>query len=340
MFILISCSVYSQLIELDKLGKKSYYFKNILEHDSLNLLFHSRENITDIKRLINTPGKYNYFNQYLLFPPLLEFKEELLHREIFYFDTLNYKLKQISEDYFVTGDEIYYSFYNNIIVKFISFYGKYPKEDAMFSGISLIDGNQMSINNDYIFNNEKIARIYSNGSELIIITIPVIFKIDYWYYALFFMPRGRPSKWKMLNKEIFTFYNFDNELNLVSENTHSLEYFKNFIFKNKLSVIKPFPINSINDYTINNNHITFNIELRIPHSGWNFYKTETQNILDEYYIKIFMKYDLEPIIYQTQDFEIPVTIELKNEGNSFNFWKNDSTNIDTVINIENQLIKN
>jgi len=61
--------------------------------------------------------------------------------------------------------------------------------------------------------------------------------------------------------------------------------------------------------------------------------TELSQENNDYYIKIYSRYEGEPCIAVISTIEVPVTINVQSGEKVFHFWQSDTTSLDTTITI-------
>jgi len=82
---------------------------------------------------------------------------------------------------------------------------------------------------------------------------------------------------------------------------------------------------------LTNNKIEFSVFAQVP-SPCNYHsKTELHRDNDDYYIKIFSRYDGEPCLGILSTIEVYVSVNTSSGEKEFHFWQSDTTSLDTTI---------
>ena len=95
----------------------------------------------------------------------------------------------------------------------------------------------------------------------------------------------------------------------------------------------PAKVYNIEILGLTNNKIEFNVFAIVP-TPCNYHsKTEKHRDKDDYYIKIFSRYDGEPCTGNLWTIEVYVSVITSSGEIDFHFWYSDTTSLDTTITI-------
>jgi len=76
--------------------------------------------------------------------------------------------------------------------------------------------NGLQMMNEYTINDSYISDYKIKGNDFIIYVQESENELDWWYYAYWFAPRGRPAKWKSVKVGKPVKYIFNNNFELIS----------------------------------------------------------------------------------------------------------------------------
>lgn len=106
-------------------------------------------------------------------------------------------------------------FFNNLLIVYYRIFDRAITK-RLFIEVYMNTVNGLQMINEYTIANSYISDYDLNESEFILYCQESENELDWWYYAYWFAPRGRPAKWKFVKVGKPVKYIFNNNFELIS----------------------------------------------------------------------------------------------------------------------------